>query len=67
MGAKWSDWFGGFEIHYRDEDTILSGSVPDQAALHGVFAKIRDLGLTILIVEQVKDQMEVEDERKISN
>jgi hypothetical protein len=41
---------------YCGEDTVLSGCVPDQAALHGILEKIRDLGLTILLVERVENQ-----------
>jgi hypothetical protein len=51
LDQRWSEWFDGFEIIYCDEDTILTGSVPDQAALHGILAKIGDLGLFIVCVE----------------
>jgi hypothetical protein len=50
LDQRWSDWFDGFEMKSVGEDTVLHGSVPDQAALHGVLAKIRDLGLPILFV-----------------
>jgi len=53
LDSRWSDWFDGFKIMICDEDTILTGSVPDQAALHGVLAKIIELGLTILQIENV--------------
>ena len=52
LDQRWSDWFDGFEIQYIDDDTVLTGCVSDQAALHGVLAKIRDLGLIILLVER---------------
>ncbi len=39
------------------EDTVLTGCVLDQAALHGVLAKIRDLGLTILMVERLVNRI----------
>ncbi len=46
-----SGWFDGLAItHTTDGETILSGSIVDQAALHGVIAKIRDLGLPLLEV-----------------
>ncbi len=50
LDRKWSDWFDGMEISYMDGDTLLLGAVPDQAALHGILAKLRDLGLVILEV-----------------
>ena len=53
LAQRWSDWFDGFRISYCGGDTVLTGSVVDQAALHGVLAKIRDLGLTILLVENL--------------
>ena len=60
LDQRWSDWFDGFEMKSFGEDTVLRGSVPDQAALHGVLAKIRDLGLPILLV--VNLGYEVDDE-----
>jgi hypothetical protein len=55
LDVKWSDWFDGFTIKPQgDDETLLSGPVTDQAALHGLLAKIRDLGLPLLSVERVK-------------
>jgi len=49
LDSEWSDWFDGFTITLVDNgETILSGSVIDQTALHGVLIKIRDLGLPLL-------------------
>jgi hypothetical protein len=53
LDQRWSDWFDGFKMEYCDDDTILISPIVDQAALHGVLAKIRDLGLTILLVENL--------------
>ena len=51
LDARWQDWFDGFTISLTDDgNTILSGVVADQAALHGVFKKIRNLGLTLISV-----------------
>ena len=50
LDEKWSDWFDGFTITPQEE-TILVGPVSDQGALHGLLAKIRDLGLTLVSVE----------------
>jgi len=56
LDQRWSDWFDGFQLVYHDDDTILTGPVADQAALHGVLAKIRDLGLPILLVENLENE-----------
>jgi hypothetical protein len=48
-----SGWFDGLAItHTTDGETILSGPIADQAALHGILAKIRDLGLSLLEVKR---------------
>ena len=54
LDQKWKDWFNGFEITYTNGDTLLQGTVPDQAALHGILAKINDLGLPIVSVESLE-------------
>lgn len=52
---KWSAWFEGFSINpYGNKDTVMSGVVADQAALHGLLAKIRDLGLPLLEVKRLQ-------------
>ena len=56
LDSRWSDWFGGFEMMACSEYTILTGSVPDQAALHGVLSKIVDLGLTIIYVKRLNQK-----------
>ena len=56
LSQKWSEWFDGFQVSYCGEDTVLTGCVVDQAALHGALAKIRDLGLPILLVENLKSE-----------
>ena len=61
LDQRWADWFDGFDMESLDKDTILTGSVTDQAALHGVLAKIRDLGLSILLVENL--EYEAEDDK----
>ena len=51
LDDHWSDWLGGLTVDRRsDGTTVLVGSVVDQAALHGVIARIRDLGLPLLAV-----------------
>lgn len=51
LDAQWGECFEGFAITYTaDAQTILTGSVPDQAALYGVIAKLRDLGVRLISV-----------------
>jgi hypothetical protein len=54
LGCQWTEWFGGLTITLEDNgDTLLTGPVVDQAALHGLLKKVRDLGLPLLSVNQV--------------
>ena len=54
LDRRWSDWFDGFTITYpSDNETLLQGRVIDQATLHGLLVKIRDLGLSLLSVRRV--------------
>lgn len=55
LPSYWSDWFDGLTIHHVDGETLLSGAVSDQAALHGILNKIRDLGLILLSVEPIEE------------
>jgi hypothetical protein len=53
LDPSWSDWFDGFTITIQGDETILVGVVCDQSALHGILAKINDLGLSIVCVERI--------------
>lgn len=55
LGRQWTDWFGGMIVTLADNgDTVLTGPVIDQAALHGLLKKVRDLGMTLLSVNHVE-------------
>ena len=54
LGDQWTDWFDGLAITLDDNgDTLLTGSVTDQAALHGLLRKVRDLGMPLVSVTSV--------------
>ena len=54
LDARWSAWFDGLSFtHASDGTTVIHGSVVDQAALHGLLCKVRDLGLPLIAVIQV--------------
>ena len=51
LDARWSAWFDGLSLQYEpDGTTVLRGCVVDQAALHGLLRKVRDVGLPLLSV-----------------
>jgi len=55
LDERWRDWFSGLIITLEDNgDTVLSGPVADQAALHGILRKVRDLGMPLVSVNQIK-------------
>ena len=55
LGSEWTDWFEGLSLTLEDNgETLLTGSVVDQAALHGLLRKVRDLGMPLLSVNPVE-------------
>ena len=51
LDTSWADWMGGLAIvHQPNGETLLVGSLPDQAALHGVLNRLRDLGIPLISV-----------------
>jgi hypothetical protein len=55
LDNRWADWFDGLAITLADNgETWLTGPVVDQAALHGLLRKVRDLGLPLIAVIQVE-------------
>jgi hypothetical protein len=54
LDGRWQDWFDGLTVTRTDDGrTILSGPIRDQAALHGVLKKVRNLGMPLLAVNRV--------------
>lgn len=55
LAPEWTDWFDGLTIHcHPDGTTTLEGPISDQAALHGVLFKVRDLGLALVAVRPIE-------------
>ncbi len=61
LGPRWTDWFAGLTVTLADNgDTLLTGPTAEQAALHGLLGRVRDLGLPLLSVMPVEpDQPDV--------
>ena len=54
LGSRWSTWFDGLTLTNEDDGTsVIRGSVVDQAALHGLLQKLRDLGITLISLTPV--------------
>jgi hypothetical protein len=67
VDEKWADWFNGLTFCYEQAPagasggiptTVMTGVIADQAALHGILARIRDLNLRLLSVNQIRPQQE---------
>ena len=57
LGSQWTDWFGGLTVTLEDNgETLLTGPVVDQAALHGLLKKVRDLGIPLVSVVRIVQQ-----------
>ena len=66
LDRRWTEWFGGLTITLEDNgETLLTGQVADQAALHGLLRKVRDLGLPLISVTRAQtDQIDEPDSKQ---
>ena len=56
LATRWNAWFDGFAItHQAEGTTVLTGSVVDQAALHGLLQRLRDIGIPLISLTPVED------------
>jgi hypothetical protein len=53
LDSRWADWFGGLHVQSDGRQTVISGLLADQPALHGLLVKVRDLGLCLISVRRL--------------
>jgi hypothetical protein len=53
LDVRWTTWFEDLHVSSDEEETVISGPVADQAALHGLLTKVRDLGLFLISVRHL--------------
>jgi hypothetical protein len=58
LDDRWSEWFGGLKMQREGGQTVLSGALADQPALHGVLDRLRDLGLSVILVRRLPGEEE---------
>jgi hypothetical protein len=65
IGSSWSSWFEGLTMRCEENgETVLTGPLPDEAALHGVLVRVRDLGLPLVEVRRVLRAEEPSEQEK---
>jgi hypothetical protein len=69
LGRQWTEWFEGLTITLEEDgNTLLAGPVIDQAALHGILKKVRDLGMPLISVNSVgTDSQNMSDNKQVSH
>ena len=53
LDGRWAAWFNGLQVSGQGEETVIYGLIADQPALHGLLAKVRDLGLCLISVRRL--------------
>ncbi len=53
LDARWTAWFEDLQVTSEGQETVIAGPVADQAALHGLLTKVRDLGLFLISVRHL--------------
>ena len=53
LDGRWAAWFEGLHVSSEGDETVIAGPVADQAALHGLLTKVRDLGLILISVRHL--------------
>jgi hypothetical protein len=64
LDSRWADWFEGLQVTNDGAETVITCLLADQPALHGVLAKVRDLGLCLISVRRLGPDGGEEDERR---
>jgi hypothetical protein len=63
LDARWAEWFEGLGVTTDGGDTLLTGRVIDQAALHGLLRRVRDLGLPLVSVTPLESDQRKDEDR----
>ncbi len=67
LESRWAAWFDGLALRHDDDGTTtVSGAVADQAALHGLLQKVRDVGLPLISVTRLPSTTDQPDQRRTS-